>query len=215
MRSRPGKVRPKTDPVELRAAGVLLAETCGDAPLDMAAVFGNGRPVEIEIGPGKGTFLLRRAAERPEVNVLGVEWAPSYAVYVADRAYRAGLENIRVLCADAKDLFRTALPDRSVWRVHIYFPDPWPKRRHRFRRLIEAGFLREVRRALQLGGWLGIVTDQEEYFREIRRIVLATEGLGEAPFPPGEGASAVGSNFEKKYASQGKAFHAIAAIRLR
>ncbi len=215
MRSRPGKVRLKTTPKDLRAAGVLLEDSCAARTLDLKAVFGNSRPVEVEIGPGKGGFLLRRSAEHPETNFLGLEWAPSCAAYVADRAFRAGAVNVRVMAADATEVFRSSLADQSLWRVHVYFPDPWPKRRHRRRRLIQASFLRDVRRVLRIGGWLGIVTDHIEYFNQIAPLVRQMDGMAEAAFAYEPGGEIVGSNFERKYAAEGRESHTIAALRLR
>ncbi len=200
----------KSSPEELRAAGVLLADAVADGPIDLAAIFGNPRPVEIEIGSGKGAFLLRRAAERPEINLLGIEWLAGYAAYAADRACRAGLTNVRLLCADAEQVFAKCLADESVQRVHIYFPDPWPKRRHLGRRLIKPEFVRRLRRVLRAGGTAYIVTDHAEYFRRIYRVMESAGGL--AILKPG-GMEAVGSNFEKKYAARGKCFYSLTAIR--
>ena len=212
MRSRPGKVRVKTDPEVLRSAGLLLEYRPRVGPLPFEAVFGNDSPVEVEVGPGKGGFLLGRAAACPETNFLGVEWVHAYAAYVADRAYRAALPNVRAVCADAAEFFQTSLADSSILRVHIYFPDPWPKRRHRRRRLITPAFLGEVRRVLQPSGWLGIITDDADYFAHARQVLLATDGLDETPFEPCPGVEGlVGSNFEKKYTRAGKAFHTLAA----
>ena len=211
MRSRPGrKIRLKSSPEELRAAGVLLADAVADGAMDLAAIFGNSRPVEIEIGSGKGAFLLRRATDRPEINLLGIEWLAGYAAYAADRAYRAGLTNVRLLCADAEGVFAKSLADKSVQRVHIYFPDPWPKRRHLRRRLIKQGFVRHLCRVLRPGGTVRLVTDHAEYFRQIRRVLNGASGL--VLLRPGE-TEAVGSNFEKKYAARGKRFYSLAAIR--
>ncbi len=216
MRSRPGKVRVKTDPEVLRSAGLLLEYPPQLRPLRLEAVFGNESPVEVDVGPGKGGFLLGRALACPEINFLGIEWVHAYAAYVADRAYRASLPNVRTVCADAADFFQTSLPDNSVSRVHIYFPDPWPKRRHRRRRLITPAFLCEVRRVLQPAGWLDIITDDADYFEQIQQALSATEGLDETPFEPCSGAEGlVGSNFEKKYSRAGRAFHTIAATRSR
>jgi len=216
MRSRSGKVRVKTDAEVLRSAGLLLEYHPRAGPLRLEAIFGDKSPVEVEVGPGKGGFLLGRASGCPEINFLGVEWVHAYAAYVADRAYRASLPNVRAICADAADFFQTSLPDNSVSRVHIYFPDPWPKRRHRRRRLITPPFLCEVRRVLQPGAWLAIITDDAEYFDHACQAVSATDGLNEIPFEPRLVAEAlVGSNFEKKYSQAGKAFHALAAVRSR
>lgn len=217
MRSRSGKVRLKATPEALLAGGALLPDPVPTETLDLRTVFGNDRPVEIEIGPGKGAFIIRRASHRPEINFLGVEWVRPYAMYVADRAVRAGLTNVRSLCADASLLVARQLAPTSVWRVHVYFPDPWPRRRHRDRRLVTAAFLANVRRVLIPGGWLGIVTDHHDYFRQIRRAMDVTEGFSEVPFRPrGDGEGwLVGSNFERKYAGAGRTFHGLAAVRLR
>ena len=217
MPSRPGKVRLKATVEELLSAGTLLPDPIRPARLDLPAVFGNARSVEIEVGPGKGAFLLARAAARPDLNLLGVEWVRSYALYAADRARRRGRFNVRLLCADAATVFEKMLPELAIWRVHIYFPDPWPKRRHRRRRLLTPAFLKHVCRALRLGGWVGVITDHAEYFRRIRAALGVTTGLAAVPFqaPAGAGDWLVGSNFEKKYAISGRPFHAAAAIRFR
>ena len=223
MRSRGGKVRLKTSPQVLRQAGILLADLPPGAPgqapplLDLPGIFANRRPVEVEIGPGKGGFLIARAARRPEINLLGIEWLFSYACYAADRASRAELTNVRLLCAEAGEVFAHHLPDQSVWRVHIYFPDPWPKKRHHRRRLITPAFLADARRALKLGGELRIVTDHEDYFQHIRGALDQTAGLAQVACrgaDPG-GADCVETNFQRKYAARGKTFHAVAAIRCR
>ena len=192
--------------------GVLLEESLARGPIEPAAIFGNRRPVEMEIGCGKGTFLLARAAERPEVNFLGVEWARSYCLYAADRVRRAGLANVRMLCADAAEVVRR-LPEKSLWRVHVYFPDPWPKTRHRRRRLIQPLFVRRVRHILRIGGQLLVVTDHLDYFRQILRVLSAVEGLTEVPLPPAGDRELVGSNFERKYLAQGRPFYKAARMR--
>jgi len=197
-------------------AGILLDAPAG-GELDLAAFFGNSRLVEVEIGSGKGTFLLARAAARPDMNLLGVERARAYCLYAADRIRRAGLSNIRLIRADAAQLFETFLADESLWRVHIYFPDPWPKRRHHRRRLIQPPFIRHVRRTLQTGGQLVIVTDHLEYFGHIRTVLAGASGFAEVPFPrmADEGGELVGSNFERKYIAQGRPFYNIALLRHR
>ncbi|MBN1943994.1 MAG: tRNA (guanosine(46)-N7)-methyltransferase TrmB [Phycisphaerae bacterium] len=200
------------------AEGVLLADAQAAGPWSWADVFGQSpqaRPVEIEIGVGKGSFLLARAKQRPDVNFLGLEYARAYAVYTADRVRRAGLGNVRVLCADAEAVFRTAVPDESVFRVHVYFPDPWPKRKHHRRRLLQPAFVRQVWRKLSPGGQLLIVTDHQDYFEHIRRTLSAVEGFIETPFPRliESDEHVVGTNFEKKYAEEGRAFYRTALLK--
>lgn len=183
--------------------------------LDLTAIFGNSRPVEVEIGTGKGTFLLARAAARPEMNFLGVEWARAYAIYAADRFRRAGLTNVRMIRCDAAHLFKVCLGDRSLWRVHVYFPDPWPKRKHHHRRLIQQAFVEEVRRVLRPGGQLVIVTDHQEYFRHIQGVISQVGGLAAAPMPrmADREGEVVGTNFERKYIAQGRSFYKLARLR--
>jgi len=197
--------------------GILLPEslTAGECPVDLASIFGNAHPVEVEIGTGKGTFLLARAEARPEVNFLGIEWARQYCLYAADRFRRHGLTNVRMIRADAARFFRNCVPAESLLRVHVYFPDPWPKRRHHRRRLIQPGFIEHVRRTLRLGGELLIVTDHLDYFQHIHRVLEEATTLLSVPFPvmADRTGELVGSNFERKYIAQGRAFYSLACLR--
>jgi len=198
--------------------GVLLDDAVANAPVDLQAVFGNPRPVEVEIGTGKGTFLLARGQARPEVNFLGIEYAGAYCRYAADRFRRHGLTNIRMLHVDAGHFFKTCLAPESLLRVHIYFPDPWPKRRHHRRRLIQPAFLADVRRALRIGGQLIIVTDHMDYFRQIRNVLSAEPtGLAVIPVPrmTDVDGEIVGTNFERKYIAEDRAFYATARLKYR
>ncbi len=203
-------MRVKSSPEALRATGVLLDEAVAEKAMDLTAIFGNSRPVEIEIGSGKGAFLLRRASARPEVNLLGVEWLAGYAALAADRALRASLKNVRLLYADAEQVFARCLANGSVQRVHIYFPDPWPKRKHLRRRLIKPEFVQNLRRVLRIGGTVHITTDHAEYFRQIRRVLEVVGGLA---ITRPCGAEPVGSNFERKYAAEGRNFYSLTAFR--
>ncbi len=195
--------------------GVLLDESAAAGPVDLREIFGNDRPVEVEIGSGKGAFVLARAASRPDVNILGIEYAAAYCRYAADRVRRAGLNNVRMLIADAADFFRTCLGDECIRRIHIYFPDPWPKRRHHKRRLITPQFVAGARRTLTPGGMLLIVTDHMEYYRWIRRVLADAGGMARVPFPAmsDEAGELVGTNFERKYIAQGRNFYAEARMK--
>jgi tRNA (guanine-N7-)-methyltransferase len=123
-------------------------------------------PFEIEIGSGKGTFLLQQAALEPETNFLGIEWTHEFYAYAADRIRRrreAGkLTNVRMLHADASEFLRWRCPDGIARVIHLYFSDPWPKSRHHKKRVIQHGLLAQVWRVLAPGGELRIVTDHDD-----------------------------------------------------
>src|SRR5688572_31646597 len=134
-------------------------------PLDWRQVFGNGHPVEMEIGSGKGTFLTDQAKARPDVNFFGVEWANWFFRYASDRLRRNGCANARMVRAEANYFLTEFVPDRSLSVLHVYFPDPWPKKRHHKRRLIQEPFVRQAERVLVPdGGRLQVVTDHKDYF---------------------------------------------------
>ena len=195
--------------------GVLLDDSVTKQRIVPADFFGNDHPIEIEIGVGKGTFLVNRAMARPEVNFLGIEYARAYAHHAADRCRRRGLDNARMLHTDAGAFFKDCIPDKSLWRVHIYFPDPWPKNRHKRRRLIQPPFAREVVRTLKPGGQFIVVTDHMDYFLQARRVLNGLYGMASIPMPKmadSEG-EIVGTNFERKYIAQGRPFYSTAKMR--
>ena len=205
------------NPEKFDGGGLLLpSEIVDRGAMDFSALFGNDQPVEVEIGSGKGTFLLARASARPEVNFLGIEWARAYALYCADRFRRAGLTNVRVLRTDAVPFVSQCIPDGSLARLHIYFPDPWPKRRHHLRRSIQLPFLNTIRRKLRVGGQLLIVTDHLGYFQHIERALSAARGWASTGFPQmsDESGQVVGTNFERKYIAQGRSVYKAARLKL-
>ncbi len=121
-----------------------------------------GRRFEIEIGSGKGTFLLQQAGLEPETNFLGIEWAKEFYLYAADRVRRRGLANVRMLHADATQFLRWRMPDSIMGVVHLYFSDPWPKKRHHKKRVVQDRFLADLWRVLMPGGEFRVVTDHDE-----------------------------------------------------
>jgi tRNA (guanine-N7-)-methyltransferase len=120
------------------------------------------RPFEIEIGTGKGAFLVNQAADDPGTNYLGIEWEGEIYAYCADRLRRRGLTNVRMLHANAADFIKWRVPDGIVRTIHLYFSDPWPKKKHHKNRVIQDGFLAEAHRVLCSGGELRVVTDHDE-----------------------------------------------------
>jgi tRNA (guanine-N7-)-methyltransferase len=152
-------------------------------PLD-AAWLGRQAPLEVEAGSGKGLFLATAATRHPEHEFLGIEVRPKYARFAAARLAKQKLSNARVVCGDAQRLFREHLADASVAAVHVYFPDPWWKARHKKRRLLNEAFLRDVERVLQPGGSLHFWTDVEEYFQATVALIREATGLaGPLPVP--------------------------------
>jgi tRNA (guanine-N7-)-methyltransferase len=131
----------------------------GDDRVPWRAVFGNDAPVEVEIGPGRGDVLLAFAAAAPARNFFAIERAAGAAAGIAARAEAAGLENVRVVAGDARCVIARCVPDASVSAYHVYFPDPWPKTRHRERRVITGDLPREIVRTLVAGGVVHVASD--------------------------------------------------------
>lgn len=177
------------------------------------------RRFEIEIGSGKGTFLVQQAAIHPEVNFLGIEWAGEFYRYAADRMRRRGLENVRMLHADASEFIHYRCPDAIAAVVHLYFSDPWPKKRHHKRRVVQDRFLVEVHRVLERDGELRLVTDHEALWawyevHAARHAGLFERGAFEAPPSAGE-SELVGTNYERKFAREGRGFRAMTLRAVR
>ena len=184
--------------------------------LDLKAMFGAIVAVEMEIGPGKGGFLLSRARAYPDGGFLGVEWANKYYRYTADRMVRWGITNVRLMRTDARHLVIHHLPPACLTLLHIYHPDPWPKRRHHKRRLIQPAFVAAVVEALVPGGRIAIQTDHAEYFDQIRQVIAQESRLREVPFDVPEAGvvnGRVNTNFEIKYLCQARTFFQIALVK--
>jgi tRNA (guanine-N7-)-methyltransferase len=126
-------------------------------------LFPNRHPFEMEIGSGKGRFLLERAVKHPGHNFLGIDYAWRFLREGHQRIAQRGLENVRFYKAEAGDVVRHLIPDESVETFHIYFPDPWPKRQQRKRRLLTPEFFQLLHRRLRPGGKLELATDNFEY----------------------------------------------------
>jgi tRNA (guanine-N7-)-methyltransferase len=146
-------------------------------PWDAALLFGRRAPLEVEVGSGKGLFLRSAAAARPEVDLLGIEVATKYARFAAAMLAKRDLHNALVIQADALRIFAELLPDASLHGVHVYFPDPWWKKRHKKRRVMRQSFLRDVQRTLLPGGLLHFWTDVEEYFHTALELIASCTGL--------------------------------------
>jgi tRNA (guanine-N7-)-methyltransferase len=170
-------------------------------------VFGNDHPVEVEVGFGKGLFLLTAGQANPGTNYLGLEVVRKYQLFTATRLAKRGLGNVRVACADARPFLRDRVADESVQALHLYFPDPWWKTRHHKRRVFTPEFAQQAWRVLRPGGQLLVVTDVADYAGMVRETVAGHTAFAEAEPPaehePGHDMDYL-TNFERKFRRQGK-----------
>jgi tRNA (guanine-N7-)-methyltransferase len=172
------------------------------SPADWSAVFGNTRPIEAEVGFGKGGFLVAVSEAHPETNYIGVEIDRALQLYVATRLAKRALRNVRVARADARMFLQHFVPPSSLQAIHVYFPDPWWKKRHKKRRVFTAEFASLCARALQPGGMLLVATDVEEYFSVMTDLVRATTSFD--PLSPEASQATCMTNFERKAREQGR-----------
>lgn len=132
--------------------------------LDPRSIFGNDAPIEVDLGCGDGSFLIAMAQQYPERNFLGVERLLGRAKKVSRKAERAGLTNCKVLRLESKYVIEYLFPPKSIDRLHLLCPDPWPKARHHRRRLVQQDFLECLHTALKDDGEFCFKTDHPEYF---------------------------------------------------
>lgn len=178
----------------------------GFTRLNLHDLFGNDNPTIIEIGSGKGRFLIATATEQPHLNIIGIEKSLHYHRVIRERVMKRNLTNIRLINHDAFLVLKDMIPDASIAEVHVYFPDPWPRSKQQKRRIIRPEVLEQFGRVLVPGGWGIYVTDHKEYFD-------AAAPLIEARFPserrvPGPD-DPPRTNYEAKYREQGRPIYEI------
>ncbi len=185
-----------------------------EGTVDFARIFGRTAPVHIEVGSGKGTFLVNQARTHPEIDFVGIEWARRYYRYAVDRVGRWGLKNVRLIRTDAAAFIAENVGDESVECFHVYFPDPWPKKRHHKRRFINDANLGQMLRCLKSGGTIRMATDHADYFEHIKTVLAARpDEIEEVDFLPTAGADTgewVGTNFERKYLKENRPIYTVA-----
>jgi tRNA (guanine-N7-)-methyltransferase len=190
-----------------------------DGRVDFVQIFGREAPLHIEIGSGKGTFLVHQARAEAGVNFVGIEWSRKYYRHAVDRIGRWGLDNVRLVRADAVTFLRDFVHEASVACCHVYFPDPWPKKRHHKRRFLQQANLDIVVSRLVPGGEIRIATDHPEYFAQIEEVTAAYRTkLEPIPFVRPAGAQQgewTGTNYERKYIKDGRPIFALALRRYR
>lgn len=183
----------------------------GENPPPLADIV-RGQPtsIEVEVGPGKGAFLLAAAAARPDTFVLGIEASAAYARFVAEQVRDAKLTNTVLLVDNARQFLDDRVPPAALRVVHVYYPDPWPKRRHRKRRFFVAETPAILHRCLRTDGLVLVATDNAAYAGQIVALMGASalfvrdveEEARLQMAPPGHGFSP--TNFERKYRQEGR-----------
>lgn len=174
------------------------------APLDLAQIFPNPAPLELDIGCGDGAFVVAQAERFPGRNFLGLEKLAGRVWRGCKKASRLGLTNVRFLRIESSYALQYLLPPASVEMVHLLFPDPWPKSKHRRRRMVTPEFLALVHRLLRPEGRLRIVTDQQKYFAAICAQISPADFLETAPEPEEEFPI---TTFEKHFLADGVAIY--------
>ncbi len=172
-------------------------------PLAFENLFPDPRPVEIELGSGDGSFLVAYASHHRDRNFLGVERLLGRLRKIDRKGLRAGLTNLRLVSIEASYLLKFLLPLESVSALHVYFPDPWPKRKHRKNRLVNESFTELARQLMLPGGTVYLRTDDPDYFAQMTAVFAANPGFFLTPTPPD--LAAISTDFEKGFLAKGVA----------
>jgi len=192
---------PALNPPSILPPSILLQLDSAVDQIDLKAIFPTPQPVEVELGSGDGSWLIEYARLHPERNFLGVERLFGRLRKIGRKGTRAGLRNLRGLRLEAGYCLEYLLPPQSVQALHIYFPDPWPKRRHWGRRLVGERFPSLASRVLVPGGVIYLRTDSSEYFAQMQAVLG-----GQAAFQPTETPpelAAIHTDFERDFLRQG------------
>ena len=148
-----------------------------DGAIDTDAVFGRTGPKVLEIGFGMGDSLLQMAAAEPETDFIGIEVHPPGVGTLMNTAKAEGISNLRVYLADANDVLEECFASQSIDRLQLYFPDPWHKKKHNKRRIVQPQFVQLVREKLRPGGVLHMATDWKHYAEQMLETLDAAEGF--------------------------------------
>jgi tRNA (guanine-N7-)-methyltransferase len=169
---RAGRITPSQQRA-LRELWPAIGVEFSESPLDFEALFGRLAPVVLEIGFGNGETLVEQARATPGHDFLGIEVHEPGVGHCLLKASEAGVKNLRIIRRDAIEVLKLQVPPGSLSRVNLYFPDPWPKKRHHKRRIVQTSFLDIVADRLQAGGTLHIATDWSKYAEHIDETLAA------------------------------------------
>jgi tRNA (guanine-N7-)-methyltransferase len=173
-----------TQPIPDLKPYFLTYDDLGAGPLSWPEFFGNSHPVEVEVGTGRGMFIVNAGETRPDTNFIGMEIEYTEGRHAAKRLQKRNLLNARILGGDARVGLPKFIPSKSIAAMHVYFPDPWWKRKHWARRIFDGWFLNEVSRILVSGGILHAWTDVEAYFQVMLEVIKVNPDF--LPLPPPE-----------------------------
>ena len=183
---------PETLIVELRSIVELL---------DLAELFPKPQPLEVELGCGDASFLAEYARRNPGKNFIGVERLLGRLQKLDRKGRRLGLANTRGLRIESAYFLQYLLPPRTVTALHIYFPDPWPKKKHRWHRLINENFPALARAALAPGGTVFLRTDDADYFQQMNEVFGAAKEFEKVETP--SALAEIVTDFERDFNAQG------------
>jgi len=169
--------------------------------LDVSKLFLRRQPLHVELGSGDGSFLAQYASLHPELNFIGVERLLGRLRKIDRKGRRAGLGNVRAVRIEASYFLEFLLPKKSAAALHIYFPDPWPKRKHRKHRLINERFPQLAREALIPGGAVYLRTDDADYYAQMKAVFEASPAFELIPTPQSLGE--VLTDFERGFLARG------------
>lgn len=172
-------------------------------PLDPGSLFQRVQPLEVELGSGDGTFAVEYARQHSDCNLLAVERLLGRLRKVDRKGRRAGLNNLRLVRLEASYLIEYLLPPESARALHVYFPDPWPKRKHHKHRLVNERFTGLAERVLAPGGTVYLRTDDSDYFSQMTAVFAANPAFSLAETPPG--LAAILTDFEREFVARGVA----------
>jgi tRNA (guanine-N7-)-methyltransferase len=191
----------KTETIQTASSAVIIPLASIVQRLDLAGLFAERQPLEVELGSGDGSFLAQYAGGHRDRNFIGVERLLGRLRKLDRKSSRLGLTNVRAVRIEAGYFLEYLLPPKTAEALHIYFPDPWPKRKHRKNRLLNQRFADVARGALLPGGRVYLRTDDADYFAQMKSVFGTCPFFKEIPTP--DELAGVLTDFERGFLKQG------------